>query len=426
MRKFFTAIMLLAACICTNAATTVITLFEGRQALNWNDGVNIEANKFITVNEGDEITVTTSGGGMKMVANYPWTDLVSSEDAVTKYTVTADALSAIKSSGIRIQGGENVNLLKVELTTEAAEGDDTSADGLVATLLSTPEALGEWSNNIEIAGSLFTAAGVKAGDMLRIEMTIEDGAQMKICVNYPSWSDLVECFDVTDPIYTLKLDAKAIANIEADKLILQGKNATVNKVCIYRTVDSGITKTIGTSKFASFSAASNTEVPEGVSVYIAKVDGSSVVLTKVETSVIPANTGVIVGCDTEGEKTFKVTVNGSDADFSANELIATSVEENATVPTTGTYYALSATEAKFGVLTGGIKLSANKAYLAAPAEEAKQTSLNIVLAGETTGISEAAAAKTIDNSAFYTLQGVRVAKPAKGLYIHNGKKVLVK
>ena len=199
----------------------------------------------------------------------------------------------------------------------------------------------------------------------------------------------------------------------------------ITSVDIY-TQAKDVTKTISASKFASFSAAGNTEVPEGVSVYTAKVDGSNVVLTKVETSVIPANTGVIIGSETEGEKTFKVTLNGSDADFSANELIATSVEANATVPTTGTYYALSATEAKFGVLTGGIKLSANKAYLAAPADEAKQTSLNIVFGGETTGISEAAAAKAIDNGAFYTLQGVRVAKPAKGLYIHNGKKVLVK
>jgi hypothetical protein len=76
--------------------------------------------------------------------------------------------------------------------------------------------------------------------VLRIEMTIEDGAQMKICVNYPTWSDLVDCFDVTDPIYTLKLDAEAIANIEADKLILQGKNATVNKVCVVRSTTDGI------------------------------------------------------------------------------------------------------------------------------------------------------------------------------------------
>ena len=241
MKKFFTSIILLAACVSVDAATTVITLFEGNQPLNWSDGVNIEASKLVSVKEGDEITVTTTGGGMKLAANTPWTDLVSGDAAVTKYTVAADALEAIKASGIRIQGGEDVNLLKVELTTEASEGGDTSADGIVATLLDTPEALGDWSNNIEIAGSEFTAAGVKAGDVLRIEMTPEDGAQLKICVNYPSWSALVDCFDVTDPVYTLTLNAEAIANIEADKLILQGKNATINKVCIVRDTTNGIT-----------------------------------------------------------------------------------------------------------------------------------------------------------------------------------------
>ena len=177
-----------------------------------------------------------------MAANTPWTDLVSGDAAVTTYTVTADALDAIKASGIRIQGGEDVNLLKVELTTEAAEGGDTSADGVVATLLDTPEALGDWSNNIEIAGSRFAAAGVKAGDGLRIEMTLEEGAQLKICVNYPSWSALVDCFDVTDPNYKLTLDAEAITNIEADKLILQGKNATINRVCIVRDTTNGINR----------------------------------------------------------------------------------------------------------------------------------------------------------------------------------------
>jgi hypothetical protein len=240
MKKIFTAITLLAVCLCVNAATTVTTLFEGSQALDWNDGVNIDASKLVSVKEGDVITVTTTGGGMKMVANYPWTDLVSGEDAVTTYTVAADALDAIKSSGLRIQGGEDVNLLKVELATEAAEGGDTSADGIVATLLDTPESLGDWSNNIEIAGSLFTAAGAKAGDVLRIEMSLEEGAQLKICVNSPSWSALVDCFDVTEPTYTLELDAEAITNIEADKLILQGKAATINKVCIVRNTTNGI------------------------------------------------------------------------------------------------------------------------------------------------------------------------------------------
>ncbi len=187
-----------------------------------------------------------------------------------------------------------------------------------------------------------------------------------------------------------------------------------------------VTKNISTSKLASFSAVGNTEVPEGVSVYIAKVDGDNVVLTKVETNVIPANTGVIVKSETEGEKTFKVTLDGTEASFDGNELIATSVEANATVPSEGTYYALSASEAKFGVLKGGITLSGNKAYLAAPAAGAKQTALNILFSnGDITGISSAVKTAEADG-AYYTLQGVKTLKPAKGLYIHNGKKVIVK
>ncbi len=200
----------------------------------------------------------------------------------------------------------------------------------------------------------------------------------------------------------------------------------ITSVNVYKFLGSDVTKNISTSKLASFSAAGNTEVPEGVSVYIAKVDGDNVVLTKVETSVIPANTGVIVKSETEGEKTFKVTLDGTEASFDGNELIATSVEANATVPSEGTYYALSASEAKFGVLKGGITLSGNKAYLAAPADGAKQTALNILFNnGDITGISSAVKTAEADG-AYYTLQGVKTLKPAKGLYIHNGKKVIVK
>lgn len=42
-----------------------------------------------------------------------------------------------------------------------------------------------------------------------------------------------------------------------------------------------------------------------------------------------------------------------------------------------------------------------------------------------TGINNVEATTT-DNGAWYTLQGIRVAQPTKGVYIHNGKKVIVK
>lgn len=44
----------------------------------------------------------------------------------------------------------------------------------------------------------------------------------------------------------------------------------------------------------------------------------------------------------------------------------------------------------------------------------------------TNGISDLSSAKSLDASAVYNLQGVRVENPTKGLYIQNGKKVIIK
>ena len=43
-----------------------------------------------------------------------------------------------------------------------------------------------------------------------------------------------------------------------------------------------------------------------------------------------------------------------------------------------------------------------------------------------TGIENAGAEAEKADGAWYNMQGVRVAQPAKGVYIHNGKKVVVK
>lgn len=45
---------------------------------------------------------------------------------------------------------------------------------------------------------------------------------------------------------------------------------------------------------------------------------------------------------------------------------------------------------------------------------------------ETTGISELKNNVSNTDTAYYTLQGVKVAKPVKGIYIHQGKKVIIK
>lgn len=106
-------------------------------------------------------------------------------------------------------------------------------------------------------------------------------------------------------------------------------------------------------------------------------------------------------------------------------------------------------------LTQNGRSGANKAYLSIPATENKYgyidfsgqwlddnyddpAASNPTLAktalifddidfGDITGINNVMTdGNGVNDNAYYTLQGVRVAKPVQGLYIHNGKKIIVK
>ncbi len=82
----------------------------------------------------------------------------------------------------------------------------------------------------------------------------------------------------------------------------------------------------------------------------------------------------------------------------------------------------------FYKLTAG-NLRANRAYLQIPKSaidtESSANGISFAVEGEETAIQGVTTTATTDD-AWYTLQGVRVAQPTRGLYIHNGKKVVVK
>lgn len=87
------------------------------------------------------------------------------------------------------------------------------------------------------------------------------------------------------------------------------------------------------------------------------------------------------------------------------------------------YFALTKIGDKvgFALVANGVVIPAGKAYLSVPrASGAKFFSLD----GEATGINSVKTAKA--DGAYYTLEGVKTTKPVKGLYIHNGKKIVVK
>ena len=75
--------------------------------------------------------------------------------------------------------------------------------------------------------------------------------------------------------------------------------------------------------------------------------------------------------------------------------------------------------------TNDFTLRANSAYLPAEDVEGSTARVFIALDDETTGIADVKAVKE-DAEGMFDLQGRKIAKPTKGLYIVNGKKIVVK
>ena len=199
-------------------------------------------------------------------------------------------------------------------------------------------------------------------------------------------------------------------------------NAAYDLIYIQR-VATDAALSITSAGYATFSPASNVTIPEGVTVYTVAVneDNSTITMTQIASeAVLPAGTGVLVA-GAEGEYTFAGTTADA-TELTNNDL---KVAGESTVAD-GKQYGLAQVDGKVGFykITSGETLKAGKAYLEVSEESAAKMSF-FSLDGGLTGIGSVEAAKAA-NSAFYTLQGVKVAKPTKGLYISNGKKVIVK
>lgn len=151
--------------------------------------------------------------------------------------------------------------------------------------------------------------------------------------------------------------------------------------------------------------------------YTATRDGNVVKFNKV-TGKVPANTGLLV----RGE-TANVPVCAS-AEAVSNLLFGVTTD---TPKDAGTIFVLMKGSKGIGFYknTNAFTLRANSAYLPAEAVPTADARAFIALDDEATGIADVKAVKE-DAEGMFDLQGRKIAKPTKGLYIVNGKKVVVK
>ena len=149
-------------------------------------------------------------------------------------------------------------------------------------------------------------------------------------------------------------------------------------------------------------------------------------------SVAPAGTPVLVkNNSTDPEKTTILLIPTTDQQPDAvtpytgfrGTLAATTI---AASDASTDRYALNGQQ--FVWVKNPVSIAANKAWLevSTGANAARARAINIVF-GETTGVSEVIEANGVTDDTFYDLNGRKVAVPnKKGIYIQNGKKVVVK
>ena len=166
-------------------------------------------------------------------------------------------------------------------------------------------------------------------------------------------------------------------------------------------------------------------LPAGLKAYKATgASASSVTIEEVDATVA-AGTGLLLQRtgDTSAAGNFDIPVVASGTNISAtNKLVGVTAAAGAAIGGDGVYdYVLK--DGKFYHASAGT-LAQGKAYLHLDAEPAAPV-LTIDFSG-TTGINAVNGSEIKANGEYYNLNGQRVANPTKGLYIVNGKKVVLK
>ena len=191
----------------------------------------------------------------------------------------------------------------------------------------------------------------------------------------------------------------------------------LKKIEVYEALGANVIN-VGEAGFTTFSSTNAFATSDIVTAYGAKYDGSKIVLTPV--TEIPANAGVIIEA---AEGTYKVPVLASAAALgSDNELLVS----DGTAEGDGTHiFALGKKSGVVGFVRvkDGVKIPAGKAYLNIATPPAARDFIGFD--EEVTGVETVKQNAKADNQ-YFNLAGQRVAQPTKGLYIVNGKKVVIK
>lgn len=417
-------------------SATEQSVWLGDWTMSWYPAVTISQVHFnhnLTIKAGDVLRVTTDATGSANLSlcsnNGDWPELTgtkSVDGAVVSYVLTAADVTALKSNDL-ILHGEGSNALMVELIPLTGYNLITS-DGSWTVGDKLTEDEGVYTATVSGAGKYFAIAPNTAlnaaGDAIAnwgavVRPVTTDG---DFIVNFANYSDNTE-YNANGKVWVIGETNDADVTIQFTPA--DGKFA----ISCQKKVEI-------TDGYATYSNAQMYTV-EGATANFVTVNSEfteATLVPQAAEAVLPAS-----GVNTLATGKGIVLSGSGPAIIKSVDLAATAVDATGNMLTgTGDYtFNLNANDYTAYLLqtvngqTGFQKwngdtttpLAAHKAFLAIPNVTAGAPAF-ISFGGGTTGIEAATLSQRTGQ--YYTLDGRRVENPTKGLYIINGKKVVIK
>ena len=427
------------------------TLWEGTVDDNtgWTQSDALDNSIFASLTEGSllGINVTAINDGASwhqtaLRANYE--GLLGSgvsEAGILLFELTAAQTSALQVSTIDI----TAQYLCVSTLFTWIETEENGEDAGEATILWNGSTdLGDWGNLEDLRydgkGDL---ANVKVGDVIRVTFShAAEGWQVYVCdaASYSEFDNGYFDGSAQDEPQWVNFKVTTATVLEAIRdrgIVIKGKMITLTKVerITYNTSYNAAAITIGETGYATWSSSKCYDFADtGIKVYFAS-DIASGIVTMTSITTTWGYQGYLVK-GAAGTYTIPETEEENASYPSGNYLKATSdYASDLTASTEGAYrYIFSKKDEKIGFfkLTNAYTLAAHKAYLETTTDVTPTSGnarISLLFNDETTtGIGTVQLLSTAANRGFYDLQGRKVAdnRLQSGLYIHNGKKYIVK
>ena len=415
-------------------ATTTGNIYSGKNVRvtsmgSDDNGLYIGDAKTITIDSKDNKSLEILKVDLDFNSNVNGSDLYTQAAINIDGSEKSWSVSNINSSRLTLairNGIAQVNNIKVYYVEVSEEKTVTF-----------PTVYGEkyYENKIAVSGTESSSYGLDIDNGNSVTITSDNGvliSKVDLRLNDGSETEKIES---TAGTVAGSNKNWTISGINSSNLTISHPGVVKGRVQIkeikvhYREVNAPSTMEL-TAAFAEgkywttfYSAIDNYQAPEGTHVFTVNLDGNTIKTTEIEDRIVTKGQGVMLKSSTGNIVMTKVD-NGSSGSYLGNSLVGTSHS----ISNPGNAYVLNYKTSRgvaFYKLSSTGTIGANKAYLVANSTAAARAFFAFDT-DATTGIDKVNAQNSEKEVKAFDLQGRRVAKPANGLYIVNGKKVIMK